>query len=788
MRFFVLFIVVSLLYVSSAFAYDLSIDSIPVPTALQNAVFVEVKDESTKIPNGQINFDNGIVGITNMQAGNIQAVVLGKFSVVFNDLPKSKETLDLNPFLNNSYIDNQCQSGFIALGQLPFVSLKNPRFKPFGWDNLKAEQQHQFIEVYLQSYSDTWLEASEHTGMSQMPTGMGGTLKLRAPKGKEAFLALFRNDKSRVDYRMDENGTDFTIRDYYKNLTIVQYPWFRQIQDNEMEVGLNNKEFTVIQANYDYKFDSDSRLLQTNIDLIIDTNKATNSIQLYGAPQYNLTSAILVLDKNTTSLKINRNLDKNPDDWSVELAGMIPAGKHRIVLSGEQVMPKDWSTVGYDGSYRFDLSPLWPFYGKPVYIKMNLNLTNSKDWYFASSSKCTKSEVKSNVASFIWKETSRNRMIVASSHKPVDITNNGITLKVYAPEAMQPELEKLDYVKAISNMLAYFQEQYGDRQIKEQPVFILPEEQGVQAFENAELIFILGSGQIGLPLIGHEIAHIWWGEGTSAPRWFQEGMANYSTTKFMESYSPVQGKEYRKYLMNFALSNLLPISIETRDQIDDVGAVYHNSAAIMFEFEYLFGTENWHSMLRQLYKRNTSKFFISKKELYSEFNTISKDATSDLFDLYCEKGQVKNIDDIDADYKQFALNPSRQKYIEMWPWLVSIKRKQSIGDNSGALYCALQAVKFRSDPKDLVNIAQLRLLIGQVEMAKNMAMELTANSAVDPRSQIKTICILADIAKIENDRESELKHLKRIVSEGMSLGLMQDVAKAQKRLAELQSS
>ncbi len=357
----------------------------------------------------------------------------------------------------------------------------------------------------------------------------------------------------------------------------------------------------------------------------------------------------------------------------------------------------------------------------------------------------------------------------------------------------------MESVTAVGEMLDYYTSLWGEAQPKQsgprtQPVFLVPGESGVQAFEDAGYVFILGtggsygSGAMGLPLVAHEVAHIWWGQGFSGPRWFTEGMANYAACKFIEDYRTKKGEpdpySYRRYIINFALGSELPVSMARRDELDDSAAIYHNSAGFLLTCDNRlpYGLDG---LLKRIYEAGLNGPAVDNDELRGLFTDQNEDVMPKLWDAYAVRGQIETATTEDETYREMVLSPGRRNYVNLLGWLNPARRKMAQGDYPGAKYCAEQALAYRSEPKDYLFIAELAYRSGQLDEAIERAGVIQEMENLDTPTRVKAILLSAKIFRDRGDAVNEKAALEIVVKDGPAAGLISEVQQAQQRLEEL---
>jgi hypothetical protein len=186
----------------------------------------------------------------------------------------------------------------------------------------------------------------------------------------------------------------------------------------------------------------------------------------------------------------------------------------------------------------------------------------------------------------------------------------GVTLDVYAPAELIDGIGENPAVAQLGQMLNYFSDAFGvfssvypGGKITRQPLFIIPDEGGVAAFENAGLLFYLGNDH-NLPLVTHEVSHIWWGQMVDGPTWFVEGMANYCPIAYFEQYEPSQAESYRRYIVQAAVASGKPIGVERLEELGDTGALYQQAAAMFVSMAHIYGKDAFIGALKELNRAN----------------------------------------------------------------------------------------------------------------------------------------------------------------------------------------
>ncbi len=675
--------------------------------------------------------------------------------------------------------------------------------KPLSWAGLSTEEQARVLELYLQCASDAWMDES--------------TMTARAPVKKEAFVAFWAQpaweaSPVRYDLRINADASEVSIEDYNRGSVMYQWPWAPEEGEADQSV-----RFTRIA--YDYSFEPAAAGLEPAVaagrlkySILADfsVSESGDHIDLVSCPWIGMPQAFILEEGEQSGpmLKATRG-GAGTSDWVLHLEGNFEAWKdYTLALRGECEVPASYAAVGYAGVYRFDTTPLWP--GEDRALEISITLETRPGWsYVASHADSTQGWVGGTpAATWKWLSSTRNCMVVGTAFPSREIATDWGKLTVFAPPELIDSVPDMGSVKAIGPVLNYYSWLWGPRTlnngiaddampITEQTVFLVPGESGVQAFEDAGLVFILGGeesyggGSQALPVMAHELAHLWWGHGFSGPRWFVEGMANYAAAKFMEHYygpgglAEGQGDPvgYRRYMVNFALSHALPLSLERRDALDDSGAIYHNSAGFLLTADERlpYGLDG---PLGRIYSAGEYGTSVDHAELRGMFSDQSE-MLGPLWDSYVERGAIDRGSVEDASYRECVLTPEREKYVLLLHWLVPMRRKAAIGDYPGAIYCAQRALEYRSEPKDWLYLADLKFKSGDIGGAKEIVVSGKAGTGLDSSVGLQATWLLARIYRAEGDQAGELEMLRHVVTEGPKFGLLTEAEAAQARLKEL---
>ncbi|MCC7477972.1 hypothetical protein IT575_05885 [bacterium] len=781
---------------------------------LHTASFYRQTDSLTLSLQGGIQLVcSGILGVFEGHGAEQELIAFGPgLSVDLSALPDGPAVLDL--FAQFAALNPQASGPQVfdagalylraAEGSAQRLSGTAAPGAKLSWEQLDPQTQSSLEEAYIQCYSDTWLDHS-----SMLP---------RDPRGLETYLAFWTQpawEKSavRYDLHVSADGAEISIDDYYRGSVMYQRPW-------APEEGEADPAMRFQRISYDYAFEEASPEvlaagqsaghLKYWIMADFELRKPGDAIHVLSCPWLGLPQAFLMKqgEQSGAALKLSRG-GAGISDWVLRLEGSFAAGQtYTLALQGECDVPASYSAVGYAGVYRFDTTALWPGEDSPVDIRITLE-TRPGWTYISSNAQRQQSYVGGTPAqSWEWDASTRNCMVVATQFPSREISDPWGRLTVFAPADLIDAVPEMGSVKAIGPVLSYFQQAWGPRTmnngiaddrmpIAEQTVFLVPGESGVQAFEDAGLVFILGGeesyggGSQALPVMAHELAHLWWGHGFSGPRWFMEGMANYASSKFLEHYYGPGGQAegqgdpvgYRRYMINFALSHAMPLSLERRDSLDDSGAIYHNSAGFLLTADQRlpYGLDG---PLGRFYAAGEYGTAVSHTELRGMFADQSE-LLGPLWDSYVERGEIAVSDSEDSSYRECVLTPEREKYVELLRWLVPMRRKAGIGDYPGAIYCARRALEFRSEPKDYLFLAELLFKSGDVKGARGLIEGGSAGTDRSTSVGVQVSWLLAQIYRAEGDAAAELEMLRHVIQEAPKLGLLKESEAAQSRLGEL---
>lgn len=776
-------------------------------TPLYEAEYIDAHDVEAHLPHGDITIHSGILGLFPGLERRLAGILMGDVTLVLDALPSGPGVLDLftETFGGKDGFTIKVSKGYLlaSYGSGTFVEPSGYATRVRSWDELERSEQDEFISIYLQCYSDGFVEEQAGGGGHWAGGGGGGTaptVNLRDPVGHEVYAVVWNEKGERHDYRVNADGSKVTIKDYYRGITMYESPWAPEEGDLDENVDL---QFLEIHYTLEPKEEGSEKgdFVSIAASALFTVREDAPGFSLISAPWLDWTNARFT---KFTNLAFDDYIEtavvrggEGISDWMLFINEQLSAGiTYRVSLSGKFEIPRSYAATGYGGVYRFDTEPIWPGEDNPIEIVITVDLPG-KGWNTLVSSKgfiIGEGDMAESTTtiSAAWKDNTRNQMIAATQFPKRELETEWGTLDVYAPSELIDSVHETEYVTAVGDMMEYFTGLWGDWQgeganTNRQPIFLLPDESGVQAFENAGFVFILGGSRTGIPLVAHEVAHLWWGQGFSAPRWFQEGMANYAAAKFYEHYMTKYNKPdplmYRRYIMNFSLGHELPISLERRDELDDSAAIYHNSAGfLMTADERIPGGLD--AILHDFYTNYLNEPNFSHAALRELFAAASPELGK-LWDRYVEDGVIDTAEAEDDTYRELVHTPGRDTYTTMLHWLTPAYMKSAVGDFPGAIYCAQRALEYRSEPKDYYFIADLHFKAGLLDEAIERATVLMENPEIDDATMVKTTFLFAKIFKAQGDSVNERASLEAVVADGPASNLMYQVQQAQERLDEL---
>lgn len=764
--------------------------SLEDPTAnLEEASYISAHDVYAELPQGKLYLEEGVVAIFPNLQRRMGGLFIGKAEVTLDSLNDGPGSLNL---FSEIHPQDRVPKIDVTRAYLSTSLGSDAKIIPSGyttaireWGDLNKKEQAAFREIYLQSMSDAWVDnaGAGASGGHMAGEGGGSGLTMRFPKAKEFFLAMWDKAGTRYDYRMDASGTQTTITDYTRGIDFYRVPWAPEEADDDDSIDYRS-------IGYTYFFTPAAGETPGRVQVAIDAKLSVASdstvLDLVSYPWLDISS---VKDGQGAEYKFRRG-GIGRSDWQLSVEGDFRAGQeYQLLLYADCDVPESYSGVGYGGAYRFDTAALWPGEDSPTDITISVQTADPALRIVAASDGNTVTQL-GDVTLYSWKDSTRSQMLVATAFPMRELSAAWGKIEVYAPETLIDGAAELGYVASLDKMISFFSESWGDfgpRNAQGEHrlrVFLLPDEEGVQAFEDAGFVFILGS-RSGIPLVAHEVAHIWWGQGFSGPRWFQEGMANYAAAKFLEAHGAEFDEDplsYRRYLVNFGLANELPLSLPRRDELDDSAAIYHNSAGFLLTMDQRL-PGGLDAVLAQMYSEHAFAPAIEDTAELGNMLSAGDSAAAGVYDRYVMQGLYDDADSDDDTFREMVHTPSRDSYGNLLGWLNPTYRKMGMGDYEGALYCARRALEYRSEPKDLYMVADLMLRSGDDHGAEEQAWQLLESE--DEAIAVKTYWLLARIHKAQDHPDEERSALNSLIERGPALGLMREVQQATARLAEL---
>ncbi len=636
--------------------------------------------------------------------------------------------------------------------------------------------------LYVQAWSDALpAEMTHEELMAAMRGGGPRGPQVREPKDAEFFIALFTADGKRFDYTRDAKGK-LEITDYLEGFAYFVHPYFVNEENYDPSIDFKNKEIV-------YGFNPETQETSVSVLLSGKTLRSLDGYRAYCYPWLNVT----YVEVDGQSVSFKRKQVAGQATWAVDISHKFFAKKDvqlYVELSG--VAPKSYDAIGYGGVYRFDD---YAFYtgsdacDKTVYAEM----PEGTKWSFTVSPGGDSKVNEDYTHSADWKNYGRGVMLVATQFPEREIYSGGVKLKVYAPKDIISHVETNPSVAQLGKMLDYYSERFGvyshvypEGRISEQVLFLIPDEEGVAAFENAGLLFYLGS-QTNLPLVAHEASHIWWGQMVDGPTWFVEGMANYCPITYFDEFEPSTAESYRRYIMQAAVAQGKTMSLDRRMELGDKAALYQSGAGLFVMLEYIYGKEEFHSALNSICKQHTDKDALSTENIFEQLGkelktnlsdfkktffdttaaplfsagtrhtirnnylltvrrapdlkgtipvdvrittadgdikTMRVETRSETTDLQISlRGEMGTIV-LDPDNKMLINTPERITYAKFLGWLMPAWMKRGTGDAAGAIFCMEQALNYRRWARDYRDLADLYFSVGRMDEARSMTTQL----------------------------------------------------------------
>ena len=677
------------------------------------------------------------------------------------------------------------------------------------WAELTDTERAQFEQVFAQCASDGWTE--------------GRSAALREPVGSEIFAALWVPGEdgglgTRWDFRADADGA-VGIEEYARGITWYAYPWARE--EGEAPDALR---FNKVAYEYDLhpqvaegaghpNADSPYGSVDVKVIASLQAVSEASSPTLVSDP-YILWESVRIAEvvggkpAEFDEAEFTRLPEPN-SPWLLQVDWFFEEGvEYALMLDGHCTIPETYASFGYGGAYRFDSTALWSGEEHPVDITIDVTGRDAKFKAVASGVGRIDPDVigwtedgmrfTDTYAYYPFEQSTRNPMLVLTQFPRRSIETSWGELEVYAPADLIDGVEQTEAVQAIGPIIDYYNAIWGDRGVAKLPVFILPDETGVQGFMSAGMVFILGgsgghggagSAMGGLTaLLAHELSHLWWGQDVSTPRWFTEAMANYGAAKFAEQQALSGGGgdpySYRRYLMNFALGYELPLSLERRDELDDSASIYHNGPATLLTFDARL-PHGLDPLLAELWRSHSGEPELSHEELRAFFFSQGNPQLVDLWDGYVERGIIPATDNEDETYRELVRTPERENYRRMLEWLMPARRKAMLGDYAGAMYCANSALEYRSEPKDYQWLAELAFQAGRVDEAIERCIVIMEDQQPDAVVAVKVHYLLANCYAEQGENALAIPEYQWVAEHGMEAGQISLVQDARAQLADL---
>ena len=756
---------------------------------LLEASYITAHDVSAELPQGSLYLEEGVVAIFPNLHRRMGGLFIGSAEIKLDALDNGPGSLNLFNEIDagrrvrtieveRAFLSNSLGSGARILPSGYTTAIRT-------WDDLDKREQEQFREIYLQSMSDAWVDNAGHGGgMGHFAGGGGGSgLSLRFPTAREFFLAVWDSDGTRYDYRVDASGTQTTITDYAGGIDFYRSPWAPEEADLDSAVDFDSIAYTYF---FSEGSDDSPGRVQLAMDASLAVSEARSVLELVSYPWLDISS---IKDGNGSDYAFRRG-GLGKADWQLSVEGDFqPGQQYQLLLYADSDVPESFSGIGYGGAYRFDTAALWPGEDSPTDVSISLQ-TADPALQVVAASDGNIAQTVGDLTVYSWHDSTRSQMLVATAFPMRELPADWGSIELYAPPELIDGAAELGYVASLDSMIGFFSDSWGEFGPRDASgshrlrVFLLPGEEGVQAFEDAGFVFILGS-RSGIPLVAHEVAHIWWGQGFSGPRWFQEGMANYAAAKFLEAHGAEFDEDplsYRRYLVNFGLANELPLSLPRRDELDDSAAIYHNSAGFLLTLdERLPGGLD--PVLTRMYSEHAFAPAIEDPAVLGNMLSDGNAEAQGVYERYVMQGVYDDADGDDDTFREMVHTPSRDSYGKLLDWLNPTYRKMGMGDYEGALYCAKRALEYRDEPKDRYMVADLTLQSGDDVAAEEMAWQLL--ECGDETVAVKTYWLLARIHKAQGHEAEEREALNSLIERGPALGLMREVQSATARLAEL---
>ncbi|MCD6118725.1 hypothetical protein J7K50_02690 [bacterium] len=596
---------------------------------LAKMTFRAIDAGAIKIPFGEIRFNEpGDYAFLPNDGGIVHFVYAGKADFVLDSLPDGDA---LNLFYEMGLakkgepIEIEADGFYAKCG--PDSGMEEV------WDGVPVEvdpeNPPEFFErlwgYYVQSWSDAIpVEKSKEEMMAAMMGGGAAGPAVRDPEGREFHISVFTPDGGRFDFREKADGR-IVITDYLEGFAFYEHPYHAGEEDFEPGIDFLSKAI-------EYRFDPETQDCEI---LVLTRSRATQDMDEYTVYCYPWIE-LLRVEVDGKETEFERHMTGDKPEWGVTIKHPFEEGKEYefyFVFSGEA--PKSYDAIGFAGVYRFDDYVVYT--GADACDKtMYAEMLSGGEWQFIESPGSSTRIDEAHEHEAEWPNSCRGVMLVSTQFPMSELESGSVTLEVYAPEDLIGSIGENPAVTELGQMLDYysgefgvFSEVYPDGEITRQPLFLIPDEGGVAAFENAGLLFYLGS-QTGSPLIAHEVSHIWWGQMVDGPLWFVEGMANYCSTAYLEEYDKKKGDSYRRYLVQAAVARGKPMSLDRRMELGDMSAIYQHGTAMFVTLARIYGKDELHRAFMEICAEYTDAPEMTADQIFDE---LSESLNADLDDF-----------------------------------------------------------------------------------------------------------------------------------------------------------
>ncbi|MEP0813265.1 MAG: hypothetical protein HRF49_01190 [bacterium] len=531
----------------------------------------------------------------------VHLLFAGEARAVLKDLPKNDA---LNLFAESGQTNEKGELEFQVAGMyMKCGTGSGAAFPSMKLTGEGVDPSSDMWGYYIQSWSDAFpVEMTDEEMMAAMTGGgVPAGPAVREPDDGEFFIAIFTKDGRRFDYSRDKSGKT-TIVDYRESFTYYEHPYF--VAEEDYDPRLDFGEKTVY-----YSFDPSSKQMFATVLMRAEALESMHEYPFYCYPWAEVSYAEI----DGASAEFERVSAGGEPTWRVNVKAEFKKGSsHQIYFEFSAQVPDSYDSIGYGGVYRFDDYIVYT--ADDACDKLvQAELPEGTTWSIIAGPGGGVDQHTANTLSAKWSASNRGVMLVATQFPMREIQSGSVTLEVYAPQDIIDSVHENPAVAQLGQMLDYFGSEFGvysrmfpGGKIERQQLFIIPDEGGVAAFENAGLLFYLGSDN-SLPLVAHEVSHIWWGHMVDGPVWFVEGMANYCPIAYLEEFEPERAANYRRYIMGTAVSRAKPISLGRRSELGDSSARYQYSAGLFVTLATMCGKEKFHAALKKLSRDFTDK-------------------------------------------------------------------------------------------------------------------------------------------------------------------------------------